>query len=334
MPAPKPSSSTGRILLLFAAVLAMAAAVWGVARVQRIADDRAFDESIAAQRMVTGMVDQETGLRGFALTREESFLGPFKRGMSDFERAADRARRVVEDPEERSELAAELQVASRWRELAEQEIAVLRANRSRPLDRERAVERKKVFDEFRALNARFQRALDDDRAAERGRAGITSVVVILLLALLFGGVGYVAIERQARRERARRVEAHRYRETQAEFAETMQMMRDETDAHGLVKHHLERSLDEADVVVLNRNNSVSRLLAATPVPEDSQLALDLVDARARQLPGRAPRARVPPGRRGVAPDGVRALWQVRRRGHLRAVARERRGDRLGARALR
>jgi len=112
----------------------------------------------------------------------------------------------------------------------------------------------------------------------KGRAGIIAAAVILLLALLFGGVGYVAIERQSRRERKRRLEAHSYRETQAEFAETMQMMRQESDAYGLVKRHLERSLDGTEVVVLNRNNSVSRLMAATPIPEDSELALKLVDA--------------------------------------------------------
>ena len=256
----------------------MAAAVWGVSQLQRSDDDRTFDRSTAAQTMLTGMLDQETALRGFALTRQVSFLTPYARGRNHFDRAAETARRVATDGDERRALAAQVRVGRHWSELADGEVALLRNSPGTPYSRTRSFIRKELFDEFRALNTRFQRAAAHDRANVKGRAGIIAASVILLLALLFGGVGYVAIERQARRERKRRVEAHSYRETQAEFAETMQMMRQESDAYGLVKRHLERSLDGTEVVVLNRNNSVSRLMAATPIPEDSELALKLVDA--------------------------------------------------------
>ena len=57
------------------------------------------------------------------------------------------------------------------------------------------------------------------------------------------------------------------------------MMRDESEAHGSGQAP-PRALAgrRAKCVVLNRNNSRSRLVAATPVPEDSQLAVKLVDA--------------------------------------------------------
>ena len=64
----------------------------------------------------------------------------------------------------------------------------------------------------------------------------------ILLALLFGGLGYVVIERQSRRARARREASASTAQTQAEFAETIQIMRDEGEAHALVKHHLEREI--------------------------------------------------------------------------------------------
>jgi methyl-accepting chemotaxis protein len=70
-------------LLLVVAVLTIAGAVWGVSQTQRNAADRAFAQSRAAQQMLTAMLDQQTGLRGFALSREEEYLEPFVRGEHD-----------------------------------------------------------------------------------------------------------------------------------------------------------------------------------------------------------------------------------------------------------
>ena len=60
----------------------------------------------------------------------------------------------------------------------------------------------------------------------------------------------------------------RYRQSQTEFAETMQVMRHEMEAHRLVKTHLERTIPAAQVTVFNRNNSDNRIVAATPVDGD------------------------------------------------------------------
>jgi diguanylate cyclase (GGDEF)-like protein len=53
----------------------------------------------------------------------------------------------------------------------------------------------------------------------------------------------------------RRHEQRAYEQTQAEFADTMQLSETETEAHHLLKHHLERSIAGSRVTVLNRNNS-------------------------------------------------------------------------------
>ena len=138
--------------------------------------------------------------------------------------------------------------------------------------------RKRVFDRFRVRNAAFQADLAADRRAQLARAGTISVAVIVLLGALFGGLGYVVIERQSRRARARRQRERAYRQTQGEFMETIQIMRDEAEAHALVRHHLEREIDGATTTVLVRNNSDDRLVAATPVDGDSPLAAGLADA--------------------------------------------------------
>ena len=62
-------------------------------------------------------------------------------------------------------------------------IDILRRNLERPLDPAPAIERKLVFDRFRAGNERFRHQLKDERTAELGRAGSISVAVILVLAL-------------------------------------------------------------------------------------------------------------------------------------------------------
>lgn len=72
-----------------------------------------------------------------------------------------------------------------------------------------------------------------------------------------------------------------YSETQAEFAQAMQMTEDEHESHELLKRHLERSLAGSEVVVLNRNNSDDRLEATTPVTPDSPLCEPLRDAEPR-----------------------------------------------------
>jgi len=81
-------------------------------------------------------------------------------------------------------------------------------------------------------------------------------------------------ERGAALEDRRHARALAYRISQAEFKETMQMMRDEDEAHDLVRTHLERSIPHAHVAVLSRNNSANRL-TATSLPDGSPLERSL-----------------------------------------------------------
>jgi diguanylate cyclase (GGDEF)-like protein len=68
---------------------------------------------------------------------------------------------------------------------------------------------------------------------------------------------------------------------QLEFAELLQMTEGESEAHRLLKQHLQRALPGTDVTVLNRNNSANRLEAVTPVAADSCLADTLPHAEPR-----------------------------------------------------
>lgn len=120
-----------------------------------------------------------------------------------------------------------------------------------------------------------------------------------LLALLFAALGIIIMlivggfQLRLRREhdrglteneRARAVEAQRgaaerkYYASQREFTEIMQVTRDEDEAYGLLKHHLQRSLAGSEVFVLNRNNSDDRLELKTELPAGSPLRDKVKDA--------------------------------------------------------
>ncbi len=265
------SASTRARLLLVAAVGVIALAVWGVSQLQRTSAERSFTQTRAAEGMLTGMLDQETGLRGFALTRREDFIEPFTRGTGAFARAAATARRSAGESRRRELVFRQVGIATRWHRLADQEIVLLRRRRTRPLDPMQAVVRKRVFDQFRLANAAFQANVAKARERQISRSGFVSVAVILLVSFLFGGVGYVIIDRDANRRRRRQEVDREYRRTQAEFGETMQIMRDEGEAHVLVKRHLERAIPGVGVTVLGRNNSDNRLVPTTPVETDGTL---------------------------------------------------------------
>jgi diguanylate cyclase (GGDEF)-like protein len=103
-------------------------------------------------------------------------------------------------------------------------------------------------------------------------------LALLLLSLITFRSSRRALDEneQAQEAEVRRAAAeHGYHETQREFTEIMQITRDEHEAHGLLKRHLQRSLEGSDVLVLNRNNSHNRLEAVTPLADDSPLAARL-----------------------------------------------------------
>ena len=80
---------------------------------------------------------------------------------------------------------------------------------------------------------------------------------------------------------AARQAAEGYAETQTEFTDALQVADSEEEAHLVLRAHLERSIDDSAVVVLNRNNSADRLEARTPVQAGSELAEGLEGAGPR-----------------------------------------------------
>jgi diguanylate cyclase (GGDEF)-like protein len=245
--------------LLVVAVCAMSASVWLAAESQRSAASSAFDELGAAHDLLTAMLDQETGLRGFALTRQSSFLEPHHEGRRRVEIALLNAHRSTQgDPA----VAAQEALVRRWQRLAERDLEIVRSGR--PIPPENAAVRKGVMDRFRSVNREHSTEVREKRDRNQRRAGLFTVGLIVLLGVLFGGLGYLLVERRSRMDERRRVR-------QSAFKEAMQVARSEPEAYGVLKTHLESWLPDGEAVVLNRNNSADELEARTPLPPASPL---------------------------------------------------------------
>lgn len=275
---PQPRSRVARTrVLAIVAVCAVTLAVWGMARVERRTVDESFDQIRSAEQMLRAMLDQEAGFRGFAQTRREDSLERYHSGLVEFEAAVATARRTADD-QLRQRIDRQVTAAREWRTWSDETIGQLRSQADATVTVDTLQRDKTLFDQFRQRNRDVQSEVASEIDRELARAETGSSGVVLGLSLLFGAIGYVAIERQAARSRRRQEREQRYRASQSEFSQTMQVMRDEDEAYDLVKRHLERTISAALVTVLNRNNSDNRIVAATPVPPDSALAEGLVDA--------------------------------------------------------
>src|SRR3712207_3578138 len=85
------------LLAVSAAVATVAAVVWAINERQSASVERSFEDSSSVTGMLTGMLEQESALRGYLLNRERSFLEPFGEGRQVFATELARLRRHAGD---------------------------------------------------------------------------------------------------------------------------------------------------------------------------------------------------------------------------------------------
>lgn len=110
------------LVLAIMTLLVVAGAVAGATVLHRnsqITDgltDHLMPASGAAYRLQTALVNQETGVRGYALTANTSFLDPYREGVRDEQQAAGRIRELLADhPELLADLDSVEQAVQFWR---------------------------------------------------------------------------------------------------------------------------------------------------------------------------------------------------------------------------
>ncbi|AWB20402.1 methyl-accepting chemotaxis protein [Methylobacterium currus] len=127
----------------------------------------------AVDDALAGMLDQETGLRGYLLAADPQFLAPYRQGQKAYRTAFAEARRLTADnPAQQTRLDALDQQAKRWmQDVAEKEIALMGDAATR--DQARAIEikgtGKATMDALRETAAEI-RKVEVDLMAVRERA--------------------------------------------------------------------------------------------------------------------------------------------------------------------
>src|ERR1700729_2340777 len=98
------------VVLIVTAVLLIGGTVFAAATFARRGDVRAARVQSDSQLMLTAMINQETGARGYFQTRDPVFLQPYNHGASAFAQALSDSRRLAGDnPELRLALADQAQ---------------------------------------------------------------------------------------------------------------------------------------------------------------------------------------------------------------------------------
>jgi diguanylate cyclase (GGDEF)-like protein len=277
-------SRPGRPLAyLLLAVVVVTVALLSAFGLQRQETVRAGASTETAVLALTAMLDQETGVRGFLYTGDEDFLEPYIRGRSDYQKDRRLVRQLAAGDARSVRLATtEDSAAANWGKYAAAAVSARRQSIApRPYEIEEAADSKAQMDRFRSANADLRNRLDQRRDASLRRTGILWTAAVVTLAGLFALFGYAALHRRTRESLDRSDREVAYRNQQGEFADLIQAVDSEEEAHELVQRHLRRSLSGSTVTVLARNNSDNRLLAATKLPDGSALAGSLVSVEPR-----------------------------------------------------
>ncbi|GAB3965204.1 sensor histidine kinase [Streptomyces sparsus] len=167
------------LVLAFMAVLIIAGGVLGAQLMSRTTQiqDELIDQTLPARaealRMQTALVDQETGVRGYGITGDPDFLGPYTEGRRLQQQATDRLRTLLAG---REALLADLdtieQRAEQWRtEHAEPALEIARTREEQP-DTAATERGRQAFDRLRALFTEQNQHLDEARA--EGKSELSS----------------------------------------------------------------------------------------------------------------------------------------------------------------
>ncbi|MEC3998332.1 CHASE3 domain-containing protein [Actinacidiphila sp. DG2A-62] len=177
------------------AVLAVAGA-WVFGRTTDVSDHLVGVSSpalVSAVRLESALLDQETGVRGYGLTGQTSFLDPYTDGVARERDAVTRIRTLLaHDHAALADLDRTLAAAETWQSRFARPIAAAPPGRPVAVASERADEAKRDFDAVRAGTTRLQRTLQAVQAHDRAeldhvhrlRNWIFSLIVLVVLVLV------------------------------------------------------------------------------------------------------------------------------------------------------
>ncbi|MFC6594286.1 sensor histidine kinase [Kitasatospora paranensis] len=159
--------------------------------------DRTSPALIAAGRMETALVDQESGVRGYGLTGRTEFLEPYTRGLAlQQESESELSGLLTGDDPSAADLATLTAAADSWQRTAARPVAAAPAGAPVAEAERNATDAKRSFDAVRAASTRLQDGLRHERAVDRAALetvrvqrnvvfGCIMAVIVALAALIF-----------------------------------------------------------------------------------------------------------------------------------------------------
>ncbi|MDT0309228.1 ATP-binding protein [Streptomyces sp. DSM 44917] len=185
--------SAGACAWLAALALLVALGGWAQARTDDATNDLVAVGSpalISAIRLERALIDQETGIRGYALSGDPGSLAPYTQGLAQ-ERAesARLAELIAGDGQAEEDLRRVLAEAETWRERVAEPVASADPD---ALAEDGRAEGRAEFDAVREATAGQQAHIEETRteareeldAAERVRTGVFAVAAALVVALI------------------------------------------------------------------------------------------------------------------------------------------------------
>jgi diguanylate cyclase (GGDEF)-like protein len=274
-------------IVIVVAILAITGGVLYASESQQSTWRTNLREAQTADSMGAEFLDQERGLSTFVATRDAALLRPYYESNRVLGSELREARSVSADDEiELRAIAAQTAAWHAWQSLANSEIRRARRGlRPTPSETRR---RNALIDRFGTANDDYDARLATVREDEERSAALVPVWIILGISAVFcaGGAAYMYFSRRRARADAtaaagRRAEEDAFARTQGRFVEALQVAEDQSEAHRLLKGHLERTMPGSSAMVLNRNNSADRLEATEPLPADHPLCKPLEHAAPR-----------------------------------------------------
>ncbi|MCY1137728.1 CHASE3 domain-containing protein [Actinoplanes sp. Pm04-4] len=205
-----------RIVALCIAVGVLLSALGVFAAITAAQNNRQLDDVLnraspmraAGESLNTAYVDQETGIRGFAITGNEANLQPFNQGLADEQRLVSRIEGLLhpEDTAIRDELTEVRQRADVWhREVAEPVIALIKAEGTQAgQDRLKSTSTER-FDALRVAIADMQddiqvlRTKSADAAKQSSRTMVAIQITAAAIIILAGSALLLLLDRMVSR---------------------------------------------------------------------------------------------------------------------------------------
>jgi diguanylate cyclase (GGDEF)-like protein len=249
------SMSVRRVALLATiAVVLIACAAYGAGQLERHSAVTSAQRMQQSQDLLTAMLDEETGARGYFETGRRAFLAPWYRGETKFAGAVTGSRRLdAGDPQLGGNLDVQVAVADAWHAAVSTEIERQLAGGRRPRV-DQALADKSLFDRFRGTNAAYQMRLVDRRDSSLATANWLAAGLIGVLTIVLVLIAVLAARRSVNRAGARSGR-------QRELRELLQVSASQSESQKLLIRHLERIVPGSAAAVLDRKETDDRLEA-------------------------------------------------------------------------